>query len=112
MLEGVQSQVGEFGRFCAAKNAKYPALVVEVVVRQLLGMVHSLLLAAFRAVATCGALLYSFFKPPAPGVAQGLPHAVQTRSPAIFDAKVAAHDFPDTLNRNTTFCSSFGNVSK
>jgi hypothetical protein len=44
VLEGIKSQIGELGRFYAAKYAKYAAFIVEVIVRQLKGMFHSLLL--------------------------------------------------------------------
>ena len=37
MLEGIKSQIGELGRFYAAKYAKYAAFIVEVIVRQLKG---------------------------------------------------------------------------
>src|ERR1700683_760390 len=64
MLERVESQIGEFGRFYAAKNAKHPAFIVEVIVRQLLGTVHSLFLAAFRAVAAMGRPAVKLFRAP------------------------------------------------
>jgi hypothetical protein len=53
VLEGIKSQIGELGRFYAAKNTKYAAFIVEVIVRQLKGMFHSLLLIVVTVTGRC-----------------------------------------------------------